>query len=228
MLYPYYVFDAYGTLFDVHAAVGRHHQAIGPKAPALSALWRSKQLEYTWVRSLSQNYKNFYDLTCEALDVAAAQITPLAPEVRAALLDAYLTLDPYPDVLPTLQALKKAGAHIVVFSNGTEAMLTSAVAAAGLSEVIDQLVSVDHCRIYKTSPLAYAFLCSACGIDADQLSFQSSNRWDIAGARAMGWRCLWVNRTNQPDEYTDLPAARTITRLSAVLDDLAHLAREER
>lgn len=215
-----YVFDAYGTLFDVHAAVGRHAQAIGPQAERLSELWRSKQLEYCFVRSLMGVYRDFADITRDALLHAAARCGGLDGALIERLLAAYEILDAYPDVRPNLEALKARGAKLAILSNGTPKMLASALAAAALEDVFDDVLSVDALGVYKTAPQVYQLAASRFGLAPGEISFQSSNRWDIAGAARFGFRTVWINRTRQPDEYADLPPAYTI----AGLDELQALA----
>jgi 2-haloacid dehalogenase len=211
---PLYVFDAYGTLFDVHSAVARHRDLAGPQADRLSDIWRTKQLEYTWTRSLMGAYRDFDLLTRDALDFAAARCGGLPPEARKSLLSAYETLDAYADAAMTLEALRARGARIVILSNGTPAGLARAVRSAGLESLLDESLSVDALRIFKTAPAAYGLVCERYGLRPEQISFQSSNRWDVAGATRFGFRSVWINRTGAPDEYPDLPPARTITGLA--------------
>jgi 2-haloacid dehalogenase len=211
-----YVFDAYGTLFDVHAAVARHRDEIGPQADRLSELWRSKQLEYTWTRTLMGAYLDFATLTEMSLDFAAQRCGGLAPSLRMKLLEAYRTLDAYPDVAPTLAALRAKGFATAILSNGTPALLQAAMTSAGLAGLIDACLSVDEIMTYKTAPEAYRMVLERFDIRPGQVSFQSSNRWDIAGGQRFGFHTVWVNRTGQPDEYPDLPAGRIVTTLSAI------------
>jgi 2-haloacid dehalogenase len=211
-----YVFDAYGTLFDVHSAVARHRDEIGPQADRLSELWRSKQLEYTWTRTLMGAYLDFATLTEMSLDFAAQRCGGLAPSLRMKLLEAYRTLDAYPDVAPTLAALRAKGFATAILSNGTPALLQAAMTSAGLAGLIDACLSVDEIMTYKTAPDAYRMVLERFGIRPGQVSFQSSNRWDIAGGQRFGFHTVWVNRTGQPDEYPDLPAGRIVTTLSAI------------
>jgi len=212
-----YVFDAYGTLFDVHSAVGKFRDEIGPQADRLSDMWRTKQLEYTWVRSLSGRYADFEALTQDALDYAAARCGGLSPELRASLLAAYAELDAYPDAARTLDALRAAGARTAILSNGTPAMLARAVASAGLADRLDAVLSVDPLRIYKTAPEAYELIEARFGVAPAEVCFLSSNRWDIAGASAFGLRCVWVNRLGLPDEYGDLAPAAVVGSLEWLL-----------
>jgi 2-haloacid dehalogenase len=217
--YPLYVFDAYGTLFDVHSAVGRHRDLIGGQADRLSELWRAKQLEYTWVRSLMGAYRDFREVTADALDFAAARCgVTLAAPTRQALLDAYEVLDAFPDAARTLTALKKSGARTAVLSNGTPDMLAHGVESAGLSGLLDVCLSVDDLGIFKTAPEVYAMIERHLNVAAADVSFQSSNRWDIAGAARFGLRCIWINRTGQPDEYPDLPPEGIVPTLDALVE----------
>ena len=210
-----YVFDAYGTLFDVHAAVRRHAEAVGPNAQRLSEIWRTKQLEYSWVRSLTDRYRDFWSLTEEALDFAIAAAAPEAAAMRAALLDAYRGLDAYPEVRDVLTRLKPE-ATLAILSNGSTEMLELAVESAGLGDLLDHVISVDAIGVFKTDPRVYALVGATLDIMPDEVSFQSSNRWDIAGATAYGFRTVWINRTAQPDEYLDLPPARVLTSLEGL------------
>jgi 2-haloacid dehalogenase len=209
-----YVFDAYGTLFDVHSAVARHREAVGAQADRLSELWRTKQLEYTWVRSLMGVRRDFSALTQEALDFAAARCGGLSPATRAALLDAYRTLSAYPDVRPTLSALKARGARTAILSNGTPAMLADAVRAAGIGDLLDAVLSIEEAGVFKTDPRTYALVTARFDCKPAAVSFQSSNRWDIAGAVAFGFAGVWINRSGQPDEYADLAPHRVLAGLS--------------
>jgi 2-haloacid dehalogenase len=209
-----YVFDAYGTLFDVHSAIARHKAAIGPNAEAMSETWRTKQIEYTWNTSLMGRWRDFRDLTAAALDTAAALHGGLPDGLRDTLVAAYEELDAYPDVAPALQALRAAGAKTAILSNGSREMLANATRAAGLTDLLDAVISVDEVRIFKTSPRVYALVEATLAVAQGDVAFQSSNRWDVAGAKAFGFHVNWVNRTAKPDEYLDLRPDRVIGSLS--------------
>ncbi len=209
-----YVFDAYGTLLDVHSAVMRHAVAIGEGAARLSEIWRLKQLEYSWVRSLMGRYRDFQALTEAALDHAIARHGGLAGGLRAKLLDAYAELDAYPDVRPALVALRQGGARTAILSNGSPAMLERAVRAAALSECLDASLSVDSVRVFKTDPRVYGLVGARFGASPRDVVFVSSNRWDVAGATAYGFEAYWINRTSAPDEYEDLPPMGVLGSLS--------------
>jgi 2-haloacid dehalogenase len=212
-----YVFDAYGTLFDVHSAVTRFRTDIGQHAETMSDMWRIKQLEYTWTRTLMGEYRDFRALTAEALDYAAARFGGLSGSLREKLIAAYERLDAFPDAVPTLRRLKNSGAQTAILSNGTPDMLENAVHSAGLSSVIDRILSVDAVRRFKTAPETYALVDEAFGAPRGTVSFQSSNRWDIAGATKFGFRTVWINRARQADEYADLPPSAVLANLDGLL-----------
>ena len=209
-------FDAYGTLFDVHSAVARHAAAIGPGAERLSELWRARQLEYTWVLNGIGAYEDFWTLTERALDTAIGLVGEVPQGVRAHLLDAYADLAAYLDVPPVLAALKDAGETVIVFSNATVAMLARALAASGLADLVDEVVSVDAVRAYKPLPAAYALLDPWRGPDF-RLTFHSSNAWDVAGAVAREIDMVWVNRRSCPGEYPNLPPRASAADLAAAI-----------
>lgn len=213
-----YVFDAYGTLFDVHSAVSKHFDIVGENPARVSEVWRNKQLEYTWVRSGMNRYKDFWQLTSDALDFALKSTPGSNPECRQTLLDAYMTLDSYDEVSFVLKKLKENGYKTAILSNGSAKMLSSAVQHAGLSDLLDSQFSVDDIGVFKTSPDTYKMVTDNYNIQPDEVAFQSSNRWDIAGATAFGFSCNWINRTNQPDEYDDLKPQKTISDLKGLLD----------
>jgi 2-haloacid dehalogenase len=196
-----YVFDAYGTLFDVHAAIGRHRAAVGPDAEAFSALWRTKQLEYTWTNTLAGRYADFWTLTGQALDFCFARFPSVDKALRGKLLDAYLALDAYPDARAVLQDLKARGDKTGILSNGSPTMLAKAVEAANIADLLDATLSIDGLRMYKPRPEVYALVIQAFACKPADVVFVSSNRWDIMGAGAFGFRTAWVNRTKMPDEY---------------------------
>ncbi|MEM9221559.1 MAG: haloacid dehalogenase type II [Pseudomonadota bacterium] len=215
-MHPVYVFDAYGTLFDVHAAVRRHASDVGPDADRLSALWRTKQLEYTWTRALAGRYREFWSLTEDALDYAFQKVPSAPTSTRDALLNAYRTLDAYPEVIDVLTELKRAGASTAILSNGSPKMLEMAVDAARIGDLLDDILSVDSLKVFKPLPAVYELVTTRFRVFADAVSFQSSNRWDIAGSTAFGFRSVWINRSGEPDEYTDLPPTVTLSSLKGL------------
>lgn len=209
-----YVFDAYGTLFDVHAAVRKHAAALGENAQRFSEIWRAKQLEYSWTRSMMGAHRGFRKLTEEGLDYAAALFGGIPPEMRAALLADYHHLDAFPDVAPALTRLKAGGARLAILSNGTPSMLADASATAGVADLLDAVLSVEKVRAYKTDPKVYRLATEQFGAQPGDITFVSSNRWDLAGAVKFGFTGVWLNRTGAPDEYADLAPKRVIASLA--------------
>lgn len=213
----YYVFDAYGTLFDVHSAVSRFASDVGPDAARVSEIWRNKQLEYSWTRAGMGQYKEFWQLTEQALDFALEIVPSANKDVKADLLNAYMTLDCYTEVPSVLKALQKSGAKTAILSNGSPQMLNSAVKSAGLDVLLDDVFSVDDISTFKTMPATYKMITDAWQIAPQEIQFQSSNRWDIAGAKSFGFKCNWINRTGQPDEYFDLAPDRFLSDLAGLI-----------
>jgi len=209
-----FAFDAYGTLFDVHAAIARHRDTAGPEADRFSEIWRLKQLEYAWMLSAAGHYVDFWTLTERALDYAFARCRTVDRALRARLLDAYFKLDAFPDARQALDALRVKGVQTAILSNGNPRMLDAAVTAAGIE--IDAVLSVDAIRVYKPQPAVYAMVTDRFGVAPAEVAFVSSNRWDVMGATAFGFRCVWVNRAKAPDEYPEFAPV-------AVVRDLASL-----
>jgi len=213
-----YAFDAYGTLFDVHAAIGRHRAAAGPDADRFSDIWRMKQLEYTWTLTLAGQYADFWALTERALDYAFARVPTVDRALRARLLDAYLELDAFPDARQALAELKARGAHLAILSNGSPRMLEAIVAASGIAGLLDAVLSVDVLRVYKPRPEVYALVTRHFGVEAQEVAFVSSNRWDVMGAASFGFQALWINRAGLPDEYPEGAPLRELSALTALRD----------
>ena len=211
-----YVFDAYGTLFDVHAAIARHRAEAGPDADHFSEIWRTKQLEYTWTTTLAGQYLDFWTLTERALDYTFARVPSVDRTLRGRLLDAYLRLDAFPDARAALAQLKNRGLRLAILSNGSPRMLTAAVNASGLSELLDGVLSVDAIRKYKPRPEVYALVTDRFEVSPQDVAFVSSNRWDVMGATAFGFRPIWVNRARMPEEYPDWPPDRVVNDLAAL------------
>jgi 2-haloacid dehalogenase len=197
-----FVFDAYGTLFDVNSVSALAEQLAPRQGLALSQLWRTKQLEYTWLQSLMapmQPREDFAAITTHALDYAvSALIAPIDANGRQALLDAYRSLTPYPDAVETLERL--APRPRVILSNGTRAMLDPLIASSGLAPLLDDVISVDQADVYKPSPHVYQLAVDRLGMPASRIGFVSANGWDAAGARAFGFTTFWINRAGVPVE----------------------------
>lgn len=193
------VFDAYGTLFDVHSAVRRYSNQI-KESEAVSALWRAKQLEYTWLRSLMGRYVDFWQVTADALDFALETYGISDTVIRQDLLQAYMTLSCYSEVPDVLDRLKRKGIRCAILSNGSPQMLSSAVKNSGLSEFFDAVISVDMIGQYKPDPKVYRLAVDELKVEKSKIAFQSSNAWDAAGANAYGFNVVWVNRFKQKPE----------------------------
>lgn len=190
------LFDAYGTLFDVHSVV-EAGRAVTRDPQALSALWRAKQLEYTWLRTLMGRYEDFEAVTRAALDFACRRLgLDVGPAERARLMDAYFRLDPFPEVRAVLERLR--GIPCAILSNGAPRMLAAVVAHAGLGEHLDAVISVDAVRAFKPAPQVYALGPERLALPKEALGFVSSNGWDVIGAKAYGFAAIWVNRQGAP------------------------------
>ena len=203
------VFDAYGTLLDVDAAArelaasGRFPE-FAAHWPQLAALWRSRQLHYSWLRSLSGHYTSFWQITEDGLDFALASLSLDDLDLRTALLDLYRTLTAFDDAIPALMRARAAGYHTAILSNADSAMLGDAARSAGLEAHLDALLSVEQAGIFKPAPAVYQLACDAFSCAAGDVRFFSSNGWDIAGAGRFGFQTHWVNRGGQPVERLGL------------------------
>jgi 2-haloacid dehalogenase len=212
-----YVFDAYGTLFDVHAAAGRYSAEIGPTYERLSQIWRTKHLEYTWIHAQTGQHTRFWTLTERSLDFAIASVGGVPVGVREKLLAAYRQMAAFPEVPDVLAALKAQGARLAILSNGDPDMLAEAVTAAGLDGRFDAVLSIQTAGIFKPAMRVYQLASDAVGVAPSDGMFMSSNRWDIAGAGVFGFKTTWVNRAGAPDEYPDMPAPRIVRDLRALV-----------
>ena len=213
-----FVFDAYGTLFDVHSVI-EAGRAVTSDPQALSTLWRQKQLEYTWLRSLMGRYDDFWVVTESALRFALRRLGISAGQAQIeALMDAYLSLAAFPEVKAALGRLK--GAPLGILSNGSPRMLEAAVQSSGLASMLQHVLSVDTVKTYKPSPAVYELGPKAFGLPAGDMLFVSSNAWDIAGAAAFGYRTCWCNRANAPMEELGITADYEVARLDQIADKL--------
>jgi 2-haloacid dehalogenase len=211
-----YVFDAYGTLLDVHAAIGKHRDKVGADAAAFSELWRTKQIEYSWTHSLLGHYVPFWTLTERALDFCLAKFPGVDRALKPVLLAAYKELGAYADARPCLEALRKRGIKTAILSNGSTEMLQSAVEAAKFSDVLDFVLSVDEIKSFKPGRAVYQIAVNRLGVAAADIAFVSSNRWDVAGSANFGFKPIWVNRAGNPDEYPDFQPVKVVKSLSEV------------
>ncbi len=208
------VFDAYGTLFDVHSAVGHGGGALGDKAQPVSALWRQKQLEYTWLRSLMKAHVDFWRLTGDGLDYALAANGVNDPALRDRLMDLYLSLDAYPDVKAALEQARAGGMKTAILSNGSPTMLQAAVDSAGLGELLDDALSIEDVGIYKPDSRVYQLAVDRLGVAAGRICFVSTNGWDAHGAAHFGFKVAWLNRFGQQPENLPGEPSAVITTLA--------------
>ena len=214
------VFDAYGTLFDFNSAVDRHRARLGDITDQFSALWRKKQLEYTWLRSLMHRHADFYQVTQDALDYTLETFDLVDSALRLELMDAYRQLDCYPDVRLTLEQLKANGFLTAILSNGSPSMLLSAVKSANIQKLIDRILSVEQIGVYKPDPRVYQLAVDQLALSPRKIAFLSSNAWDTVGAANFGLRVVWVNRFDQLAEKLPFKAdaeIKSLAELPAIL-----------
>ena len=212
------LFDAYGTLFDVHSVVLAAEQLFPAQGQALSLRWRDKQIEYSRLSSMSGEYQPFWDLTRAALRHACLGLKlPLNPAAEERLMNEYRHLSAFPENREVLQQLKARGVRAGILSNGDPGMLQIAVQSAGLAPWLDPVLSVHETRRYKTDPAAYALGPAALGLPANEILFVSSNAWDALGATWFGYTTLWVNRQGQPREQLGPPPHHEASSLRGVL-----------
>jgi 2-haloacid dehalogenase len=215
------VFDAYGTLFDFASAASRCSDVPADKMGALTALWRDKQLQYTWLRTLQNRHADFWQVTGDALDFALETLKLGKPGLRDTLMQLYLTLNAFPEVPSVLERLKRAGLKTAILSNGSPRMLDAAVKNAGLAELLDAVLSVEDVGKFKTSPEVYQLALNRLGLKATEISFQSSNAWDAYAASAFGMQVVWCNRYGQRPERLPGKPDGEITTLAELPDLVA-------
>ena len=215
-----FVFDAYGTIFDFASAAARCSDVLGDRAAAVTTLWRDKQLQYTWLRSLQGRHSDFWQVTGDALDFTLETLGLAEAGVRDRLMGLYRALDCFPEVPDVLRRLKDAGFVTAILSNGSPSMLADVVAAAKLDGLLDHVWSVEEVGVFKTHPRVYQLAVDRLGVAPGAISFQSSNAWDAHAASAFGMRVVWCNRYGQRRER--LPGApdrevRSLAELPALL-----------
>ena len=194
------VFDAYGTLFDYASAAASCHETLGDKAAPLTILWRDKQLQYAWLRSLQGRHADFWQVTGDALDFALETLDLHEAGLRERLMNLYLTLSAFPEVPEVLRRLKGAGLATAILSNGSPAMLDAVVANAGIGDLLDHVLSIEEVGVYKTHPKVYQLAVDRLSVPPEAILFQSSNAWDAFAASAFGLRVVWCNRYGQRSE----------------------------
>jgi 2-haloacid dehalogenase len=214
------VFDAYGTLFDFGSAAARCEDIPEERRVALTALWRDKQLQYTWLRTLQNRYADFWQVTGEALDFALESLDLAKPALRERLMELYLGLEPFAEVPSVLGSLRERGLRTAILSNGSPKMLEALVKRSRLEHLFDAVLSADAVHAFKTHPTVYQYALDALGLPASAIAFQSSNAWDAHGASDFGMRVVWCNRYGQRRErLAGAPdfEIRTLAELPALL-----------
>ena len=207
------VFDAYGTLFDYASAAARCRDVLGDQLDKFNALWREKQLQYTWLRASQDRHADFWQVTGDALDFTMESLGIAAPTLRERLMHLYLTLDTFPEVPHALASLKAAGFKTAILSNGSPKMLSAAVEGSKIGHLLDAVISVEEVGVYKPHPSVYRLAADRLGIAANAIAFSSSNAWDAYAASAFGMRVVWCNRYGQKPERLPGNPDRVITSL---------------
>ena len=206
------VFDAYGTLFDVNSAARGAQDELGPRWQPLAELWRSKQLQYTWLRGLGGHHADFWRVTSDALSFALESLKQGDPALHSRLMTLYLSLNAYPEVTDTLRRLKAGGKALAILSNGTPRMLASAVNNAGIADLLDAVLSVEEVGVFKPHPSVYRLAAERLQLAPEQICFLSSNGWDAYAAKAFGFRAVWCNRFGQaPERIPATPDGQIVT-----------------
>ncbi len=214
------VFDAYGTLFDFASAARACRDVLGEQLEPLTALWRDKQLQYTWLRAAQDRHADFWQVTGDALDFALETLGIEGRALRDRLMQLYLRLEPFPEVPGVLRELKQSGYKLAILSNGSPHMLAAAVQNAALDGIFDAVLSVEEVGAFKPHPRVYRLATERLSIPAGAIAFQSSNAWDAHAASAFGMRTVWCNRYGQRKER--LPGApdrevKSLAELPAIL-----------
>jgi 2-haloacid dehalogenase len=214
------VFDAYGTLFDVLSVSSLCESLFPGSGTALAVMWRSKQLQYSLLRSMMERYVDFWQITQDALTYSTAALgLDLTSEKRDRLMDAYRTLHAFPDVKAGLQQLRAKGLRLAILSNGAPEMLRSATASAGIRDLLDEIISVDEVKVFKPSPRVYQLASTRLGVAAEDIGFVSSNGWDVAGASSAGLTAFWIQRVAaEPPEELGYRAAHVVHAITDLVE----------
>ena len=211
------VFDAYGTLFDVNSAAEKCKDKIGSKWEAFANFWRTTQLEYTWLRSLMNRHKNFWDITEDSLD-KSMRVFNINKSMKNELLNLYKILSPYPEVRGVLEDLKKKNFKLAILSNGTPALLDELVASNKLNNLFDDLFSIEEVKVYKPDSRVYEIPVKRYNLKASEITFLSANTWDVSGGGNYGYNSIWVNRNNSVFDILDFQPKNEINNLTQLLD----------
>ncbi|PLT33355.1 haloacid dehalogenase type II [Bacillus sp. V5-8f] len=212
-----FIFDVYGTLFDVHSVKEKCDELYGGKGEEISLLWREKQLEYAFLRQLMGRYDTFVNITKDSLKYSLKKLKlEHSIQNEQALIEAYKNLAYYPEVENVLTQLRHK--KLSVFSNGSRDMLEPLLHNSGLSSLFDEVISVDDMKQYKPTPASYGHALNILGLEREEVLFMSSNGWDISGARNFGFKTAWINRNNLPVEELNLEPDRIYSDLKGILE----------
>ena len=211
------IFDAYGTLFDVNSAAEKCKDKIGHKWENFSNYWRTTQLEYTWLRSLMNRYKDFWKITEDSLD-KSIKVFNIDISMRNELLNLYKKLSPYPEVKKVLNNLKEKNYKIAILSNGTPSLLNELVLSNNLDNVFDDIFSIEEVKIYKPHSKVYNIPINKYQINKDEAAFLSANTWDVSGGGNFGYNSIWVNRNKNIFDNLDYEPKNEIENLTQLLD----------
>ena len=211
------IFDAYGTLFDVNSAAEKCKDKIGDKWEGFANYWRTTQLEYTWLRSLMNRHKDFWQVTEDSLD-KSMKAFKIDPSMRNELLDLYKILSTFPEVKEVLQNLKKKDYKLAILSNGTPTLLNELVTSNNLDNIFDDIFSIEEVRIYKPDPKVYNLPIKKYLIKKDEVAFLSANTWDVSGGGNYGYSSIWVNRNNNIFDNLDYKPKNEVKNLKQLLD----------
>ncbi|WP_417897730.1 haloacid dehalogenase type II [Bacillus haimaensis] len=212
-----YVFDVYGTLFDVHSVKEKCEELFPEKGESISLIWRKKQLEYFFMRQLMGDYEDFQKITKDALGYTLEEHhEEWSSHIEQTLISAYSHLTLYPEVVGVLKKLSKN--KIAIFSNGTPDMLDSLITNAGLTPHFDRIISVDEIKQYKPTPASYRYALKQLGVAREEVLFISSNGWDISGAKNFGFQTAWINRAKLPEEKFNLSPDRIYSDLNGITE----------
>ena len=210
------IFDAYGTLFDVNSAAEKCKDKIGDKWEGFANFWRTTQLEYTWLRSLMDRHKNFWEVTEDSLD-KSMKVFDIDPSMRNELLNLYKILSPYREVPGTLKALKEKKFKLAILSNGTPSLLDQLVKSNHLDNLFDDIFSIEQVGIYKPSSRVYDMPIKKYNISKSEVAFLSANTWDVSGGGNYGYQSIWVNRNNNIFDNLDFKPKYQITDLNKLI-----------
>lgn len=212
------VFDAYGTLFDVHSASEKYKDEIGELYNEFSILWRAKQLEYSFLSEIMDDYTDFIDITANSLDYACNTFKITSDKLKINLMSSYMELSPYSEVIKTLLKFKEKGLKLVILTNGSYKMINNAVESSGLKNILDSVISVEEVKKFKPNKEVYKIITDKFNVNLKDVVFFSSNGWDIIGASKFGFNTIWINRFNKETEISKYTPDYIVSNLKEALN----------